>query len=107
MTTRNLGTDNEIVLDQDDAELLFSSDDRIRFGRRWRDVQSRFIDDPRQAVESADSLVVDMMDHIADRIAAHRSALTRQRDGEGTTDTEDLRLAMRRYRALFHRLLSA
>ena len=106
MTTKDLATE-DIVVEQDDAELLFGADDRIRFGRRWRDVQSRFIDDPRGAVELADSLVVDMMDHIGDRIAAHRSALARRRDGEGTADTEDLRLAIRRYRALFHRLLSA
>ena len=107
MTIENLGTTDDIVLEQDDAELLFSADDRIRFGRRWRDVQSRFIDDPSQAVESADRLVVDMMDHIGDRIAAHRSALARERDSEGPAETEDLRLAIRRYRTLFHRLLSA
>ena len=107
MTIENLETHDDNALEHDDAELLFSADDRIRFGRRWRDIQSCFIDDPRQAVDSADTLVVDMMDHIGDRIAAHRSALTRQRDGEGTADTEDLRLAIRRYRALFHRLLSA
>lgn len=107
MTTSNLETDDDLVLEQDDAELLFSADDRIRFDRRWLDIQSRFIDDPRQAVESADTLVVDMMDHIGDRIAAHRSALSRQRDGEDAAETEDLRQAIRRYRALFHRLLSA
>jgi hypothetical protein len=107
MTIENLETDDDIALEQDDAELLFSADDKIRFGRSWRDIQSRFIDDPRLAVESADRLVVDMMDHIGDRIATHRTALTRQRDAEGTADTEDLRLAIRRYRALFHRLLSA
>ena len=107
MTIENLGTDDDIVVEQDDSELLFSADDRIRFGRRWRDIQGRFIDDPAQAVELADNLVVDMMDHIGDRIAGHRSALSRQRDGEGGTETEDLRQAIRRYRALVHRLLSA
>ena len=104
MTIENVRTDDDIVLEQDDSELLFSADDRLRFGRRWRDVQSRFIDDPREAVELADHLVVEMMDHIGDRIADHRSALTRERDG---AETEDLRQAVRRYRALFHRLLSA
>lgn len=107
MTIKNVGTDDDIAIEQDDAELLFSADDRLRFGRRWRDIQSRFVDDPSQAVESADRLVVDMTDHIADRIATHRSALTRQRDGKGTAETEELRLAIRRYRALFHRMLSA
>lgn len=108
MTIENLGTHDDIALEQDDAELLFSADDRVRFGRRWRDIQERFIDDPHQSVESADRLVVDMMDQIGDRIAAHRSALARRRDeGEGTAETEDLRLAIRQYRALFHRLLSA
>jgi hypothetical protein len=108
VTIRNIETDgNDIVLEHDDAELLFSSDDRIRFGRRWRDIQSLFVDDPRQAVESADHLVVDMTDHIADRVAAHRSALARERAGERTAETEDLRQAIRRYRTLFHRLLSA
>jgi hypothetical protein len=108
MTIRNLGADDDVALEQNDAELLFSADDRVRFGRRWRDIQERFIDDPHQSVESADRLVVDMMDHIGDRIAAHRSALTRQHDeGEGMSETEDLRLAIRQYRTLFHRLLSA
>jgi hypothetical protein len=103
-----LGTD-DIRVEPHDPELLLRSEERVRFDRRWRDIQSRFIDDPRQAVQSADRLVVDVLDHLADRVATHRAALARQRDGEGerTADTEDLRLAMQRYRTLFQRLLAS
>lgn len=97
----------DITIEADDTELLFRSEDRIRFNRRWRDLQSHFIDDPRQAVDSADRLLVDVMDHLADRVVAHRWGLAQPSDGNGTADTEDLRLAMQRYRALCHRLLSA
>jgi len=99
------GTD-DITVEPDDTERLVRAEDRLRFDRRWRDLQTRFIDDPRQAVESADRLVVDLIDHVADRVAAQRCTLAPQHDGEGPGDTEQLRLTFQRYRALFTRLLS-
>lgn len=78
----------------------------MRFGQRWTDIQSRFVDDPRDAVASADDLVAEMVDRIGDRLAERRSVLGQELTGDGETETEDLRLATQRYRAFFHRLLS-
>ena len=38
-----------------------SGSDRQNFSVRWREVQARFVDDPRGAVTVADSLVTDVM----------------------------------------------
>src|SRR5688500_16358078 len=60
-------------VEHDEADLLFSPEDRVRFGQRWTEIQSRFVDDPHDAVESADDLVTEMMDRIGDRLAECRS----------------------------------
>ena len=101
------GETDAISVEQDDADLLFSPEDRMQFSRRLTDVQSRFVDDPRDAVASADDLVGEMMDRIGRRVAERRSALGQQLAGEGEAETEDLRLAIQRYRAFINRLLSA
>ena len=95
-----------VSVEQDDSDQLFSPEDRMRFGQRWTDIQSRFVDDPRDAVASADDLVTEMMDCIGDRLAERRSVLGQDLAGEGDAETEDLRLATQRYRTFFHRLLS-
>src|SRR3954462_1425510 len=101
-----------------------SPTDRASFDVRWREVQARFVDDPRGAVTVADSLVTDVMQArgypigefeqraadlsvdypvIVDNYrAAHSIAL---RHGAGQASTEDLRQAMVHYRALFQELL--
>ena len=101
-----VGESDAVSVEQDGADLLFSPEDRTRFGQRWTDIQSRFVDDPRDAVASADDLVAEMMDCIGDRLAERRSVLGEELAGEGEAETEDLRLATQRYRAFFHRLLS-
>ena len=95
-----------VSVEQDNADLLFSPEDRMRFGQRWIDIQSRFVDDPHDAVASADDLVGEMMERIGDRLADRRNALSQELAGEGEAKTEDLRLATQRYRAFFNRLLS-
>ena len=98
---------DHISVQQDDADVLFTPEDEMRFTRRWTDIQSRFVDDPHEAVASADDLVAEVMEVIGRRFAERRSALGRQWAVDGEPETEDLRLAMQRYRAFFHRLLSA
>ncbi len=97
---------DSVSVEHDEADLLFSPEDRVRFGQRWTEIQSRFVDDPHDAVESAEDLVTEMMDRIGDRLAECRTG-GRELAGKGETETEDLRLATQRYRAFFHRLLSA
>jgi hypothetical protein len=94
-------------LPNDDSDLLFADADRSSFDQRWNDVQGRFVDDPKGAVASADSLVAEVMQGLASRFADHKSSLEQQWAGGGEADTEELRQAMHRYRAFFRRLLAA
>jgi inorganic triphosphatase YgiF len=74
--------------------------------RRWDTIQTAFVDDPRQAVQRADELVDEAMKRLADTFSEARQNLERQWSEGGNASTEDLRQALRRYRAFFHRLLS-
>jgi hypothetical protein len=73
---------------------------------RWMDVQTGFVDEPRQAVEQADGLVAEVMKRLAESFVNEREQLERQWSGGGDVSTEDLRQALRRYRSFFDRLLS-
>jgi hypothetical protein len=74
---------------------------------RWETIQTGFVDEPRQAVESADNLVAQTMKRVAEVFAAERSSLEKQWTRGEDVSTEDLRIAMKRYRSFFDRLLAA
>ena len=102
------------------------SADQTRFLQQWRQVQARFVDDPRLALTQADALVSEVMsargypvaefeqraadvsvDHplvVENYRAAHAIALRHRR---GEASTEDLRQAMVHYRTLFEDLIGA
>jgi len=73
---------------------------------RWDHVQTGFVDEPRAAVQQADELVAQAMKHIAESFANERNRLEQQWDRGDDVNTEDLRQALRKYRAFFQRLLS-
>lgn len=85
---------------------LFANQESEDFRHRWNDIQTGFVDEPRQAVERADELVASAIKRLAEIFATERSALEEQWARGGDASTEDLRLALRRYRAFFDRLLS-
>jgi hypothetical protein len=85
---------------------LFESDRSMELQRRWTDVQARFVDDPKAAVKSADGLVDEVIRDLSTLFSDERSKLERQWDNDADVSTEDLRVAIRRYRAFFERLLS-
>ncbi len=89
-----------------EQEPLFSKDQIDRFRNRWNDVQTSFVDDPRHAVEQADNLVADLMKQLAESFANQRSNLENQWSRGDNVSTEDLRVALKRYRSFFGRLLS-
>ena len=64
------------------------------------------MDEPWQAVERADHLVAEAMKRLAEMFAEERAKLEGQWDRGDNVSTEDLRLALRRYRSFFNRLLS-
>jgi hypothetical protein len=101
-----------------------SADDRVRFVRRWDEVQARFVDDPKAAVADAQHLVDEVMGArgypVGDiqrqqedvsvespGVVNHyrRARDIARRNDAGEASTEDLRLAMQHYRALFESLL--
>lgn len=85
-------------------EGVFQDTDTDRFRNRWRDIQASFVDEPRQAVERADELVAAVTERLTQVFTEERARLE-QEFSQGNS-TEDLRLALRRYRAFFDRLLS-
>jgi len=72
---------------------LLAVDDAEAFRARWTDVQHGFVDAPRQAVEQADGLVAELMQHLAKTFADERGRLEGQWDQGGDVSTEDLRIA--------------
>ena len=85
---------------------LLPADATSELRSRWSEVQIGFVDEPRKAVEQADSLVAEVMKRLAEGFASERSSLEHQWDRGDEVSTEDLRIAMRRYRSFFDRLLS-
>ncbi|GAA3085056.1 hypothetical protein [Streptosporangium carneum] len=73
--------------------------------RRWQEVQASFVDDPRDSVERADSLVTEITDSLRAALEARTSDLQGRWKGAERNDTEDLRTALRDYRALLEQLL--
>jgi hypothetical protein len=86
--------------------MLFKEDESGRFRARWTDIQGTFVDSPRSAVERADSLVAETMKRLAEMFSEEREKLEGQWDRGDNVTTEDLRVALQRYRAFFDRLLN-
>jgi hypothetical protein len=76
------------------------------FRHRWSDVQARFVDDPQDAVRTADGLVAELMQSLAQGFSEHKGRLESAWQSGGTPDTEELRQALQRYRSFFNRLLA-
>jgi hypothetical protein len=87
-------------------EALFTPDAADRFRTQWTDIQSRFVDDPRQAVRDGDELVAQVMKSLAESFAHERDRVEAQMQDGGDASTELLRVALRRYRSFFERLLT-
>lgn len=76
------------------------------FRTRWDRVQVMFVDQPRDAVQQAQDLVDNVVDELTKSFAKQREDLTGTWTRGDDVSTEDLRLALQRYRSFFNRLLS-
>ncbi|OKI22349.1 hypothetical protein A6A25_35960 [Saccharothrix sp. CB00851] len=85
---------------------LFATGDAENFQVEWRALQAEFVDDPREAVQRVDELVTQVMQVLTDTFAEHKHALEEQWRRGDEVQTEELRQALKRYRAFFDRLLS-
>jgi len=83
---------------------LIDEDKVTGFRDRWQNVQTGFVDDPKQAVQQADELVAAVISALATTFAEHKSELEAQWQ-QGEPATEELRIALRRYRSFFDQLL--
>jgi len=85
---------------------LFIANEANELRGRWDGIQVGFVDEPRKAVQEADALVSATISRLAEMFAAERQKLEQQWDRSENVSTEDLRLAMQRYRSFFARLLA-
>ncbi|MER6594708.1 hypothetical protein ABT214_23220, partial [Micromonospora purpureochromogenes] len=86
------------------AATLFEADAAQAFRDRWREVQLRFVDDPRAAVGEAQSLVEEAIQALSDALAMQKEKLGGWQTA-GSADTEQLRVAVRQYRDFLDRVL--
>ena len=89
-----------------DDTLLFADEHRSGLHSRWNDVQAAFVDDPRACVQKADNLVAEVVEELTASFADTRSRLEEQWSRGQAASTEDLRVALTRYRDFFQRLLT-
>ena len=87
-------------------ESLFEEDAARKFRSRWMAIQSKFVDDPRDSVKQADDLVADIIKNVTMSFADRRIGLEKQWNNGENISTEDMRQALKRYRAFFERLLT-
>jgi hypothetical protein len=85
---------------------LFDPDLSQDLRLHWSDVQIGFVDDPKRAVQQADELVALVMKRLAESFARQRAEIEAGVNAGEQTSTENLRVALRRYRSFFERLLS-
>ena len=89
-----------------DDRLLFADGELTGLRSRWTEVQSAFVDDPRDCVQKADGLVADVVEKLTSGFGQARTRLEEQWARGEDVSTEDLRIALKRYREFFERLLA-
>jgi hypothetical protein len=96
---------NQLASGDENASALLPSDDIESMTERWQAIQTGFVDTPRESVQHADELVAELMQRLAKMFADERSRLESQLSRDDSLSTEDLRVALQRYRSFFQRLL--
>ncbi|MBZ9594132.1 hypothetical protein K7B06_03335 [Streptomyces erythrochromogenes] len=89
----------------DTEEPLLGTADTEEYRRKWSEIQGRFVDDPQDAVRSADTLVAEVMQDLASSFSTRKQGLEGQWGRGEQVATEDLRVALQHYRSFFNRLL--
>jgi hypothetical protein len=89
----------------EEPQPLFPPNVANEFNSHWTDIQAGFVDTPREAVERADELVAQAIKRLAESFSSERAKLEDQWARNGDVSTEDLRIALQRYRSFFQRLL--
>jgi hypothetical protein len=85
---------------------LFPEAEAEKFHQRWQQLQASFVDNPRDTVQQGDTLVAEVMQRLAQTFSDERKRLEGEWERGGDVSTEDLRMALQRYRSFFTRLLT-
>lgn len=104
-STASSGTASGTSTGSGDLERLVPANRVDEYTSRWDAVKGEFVDEPRQAVAEADKLVGELLDELDQLFRKQRSDLEHGLDADEAS-TEDLRLALRKYRSFFDRLLA-
>ncbi|HKQ40837.1 MAG TPA: hypothetical protein VJT79_00045 [Pseudonocardia sp.] len=100
------GAHHDSSADGDEERAALVTRDRAEsYSARWDSVKGEFVDEPRRAVADADALVGELLDELQELFKQQRTQIEQGLDADETS-TEDLRVALRRYRSFFDRLLS-
>jgi hypothetical protein len=85
---------------------IFAGTEAAGYRTQWDAIQTGFVDEPRRTVEEADALVALVIKRLSEVFADERATLEHQWGRSNEISTEDLRVALRKYRSFFERLLS-
>jgi hypothetical protein len=94
-----------IDTDAGSSTALLNREESEHFRTRWNEIQGKFVDEPRAAVQQADTLVSEVIEQITQMFANEHSSLEGQWNQGNDVSTEDLRKALQRYRSFFNRLV--
>ncbi|MFJ9943043.1 hypothetical protein [Streptomyces erythrochromogenes] len=98
-----IGTREQVGADTE--EPLLGATETEEYRRKWSEIQGRFVDDPQDAVRSADTLVAEVMQDLAGSFSTRKQGLEGQWGRGEQVATEDLRVSLQHYRSFFNRLL--
>ena len=94
-----------VNMDVGSLAALFNFDESEQFRTRWNEIQGRFVDEPRSAVQQADTLVSEVIKKVTQMFAEEHSSLEGQWNLGTEVSTEELRQALQHYRSFFNRLV--
>jgi hypothetical protein len=84
---------------------LVSPEVSERLRTRWNEIQGKFVDEPRTAVQQADELVSEVVEQITTMFLEQHHGLEEQWKQGNEVSTEELRMALQHYRSFFNRLV--
>ncbi|MFB9626473.1 hypothetical protein [Nonomuraea helvata] len=87
-------------------EVVLFDQDPDQVQARWRELQTAFVDDPGEAVRRADGLVGEVVEALTNSLTSRTDSLRDRWKDADSTDTEQLRLALREYRSVLESLLT-
>ncbi len=84
---------------------LLTSDESAKFRTHWNEIQGKFVDEPKTAVQQADALVTEVIAQITQTFTNERTTLEGKWNQNNDVTTEELLKSLQLYRSFFNRLV--